>query len=156
MSKQDYGTPAWIIEELGPFDLDVAASPENAKAPKYYTEAQDGLTQLWREDRVWCNPPYKNIMPWVKRVSTDLLTFEFIELFLLVPATPSTAWFKKAYDLCTGLWFADHRLKFDGGASTARQDHCIFYFNPEGIGEKTVFIGENLTVFKEEFIWNYR
>ncbi|GAG69098.1 unnamed protein product, partial [marine sediment metagenome] len=41
------------------FGLDVAASPENAKCPFYYTEQIDGLKQDWVcGEAVWCNPPY--------------------------------------------------------------------------------------------------
>lgn len=50
-----------LEERLGaPFDLDVAAAPHNAKAPHYYTLADDGLTQRWWGN-VWCNPPYSRV-----------------------------------------------------------------------------------------------
>ena len=39
------------------FDLDVCATPENAKCAQYYTEYQDGLAQTWT-GRCWMNPPY--------------------------------------------------------------------------------------------------
>lgn len=48
----------------GPFDLDVCATPQNAKCEEYYTKEQDGLKCLWY-GKVWCNPPYSNIRPWV-------------------------------------------------------------------------------------------
>lgn len=66
----DRGTdPAFISQleaEFGPFTLDVAASPDNAKAPKFFTLNDNGLTQRWTGN-VWCNPPYSNIESWVEK-----------------------------------------------------------------------------------------
>ena len=60
-SRDDWPTPQWLADQLaaefGAFDLDPAASPDNAKAPVFFTEADDGLSQPWK-GRVWLNPPY--------------------------------------------------------------------------------------------------
>jgi len=49
------------------FDLDVCATPENAKCARYYTEEQDGLKQTWT-GRCWMNPPYgRTISQWVQK-----------------------------------------------------------------------------------------
>jgi phage N-6-adenine-methyltransferase len=53
--------------EFGPFTLDVAAAPHNAKCEKFYTRADDGLKQSWAHEAVWCNPPYSNIGHWVEK-----------------------------------------------------------------------------------------
>lgn len=53
------------LHERFQFTLDVAALPRNAKLERYYTPEQDGLAQSWEGERVWCNPPYSNIEPWV-------------------------------------------------------------------------------------------
>lgn len=55
-----------LHERFG-FTVDVAASAENAKLPRFYTVEQDGLAQDWSGERVWCNPPYSNIEPWVEK-----------------------------------------------------------------------------------------
>lgn len=49
------------------FTLDVAASPHNAKCERYCTVGDDGLTQSWAGEVVWCNPPYSDIRPWVEK-----------------------------------------------------------------------------------------
>jgi phage N-6-adenine-methyltransferase len=54
-----------LHERFG-FTLDVAALPRNAKCARYFTPADDGLTQSWAGERVWCNPPYSSIEPWVE------------------------------------------------------------------------------------------
>lgn len=51
----------------GPFTLDVAAAAHNAKCDRYYDRETDGLEQDWSGERVWCNPPYSNIAPWVRK-----------------------------------------------------------------------------------------
>ena len=49
------------------FDLDVCATPDNAKCARYYTKEQDGLVQPWT-GRCWMNPPYgRTIGKWVQK-----------------------------------------------------------------------------------------
>ena len=86
----DRGTdPAFIAsleERFGRFDLDVAAAPHNAKAPKFYTREHDGLTQPWR-GRVWCNPPYSDCGTWVRKAWAEWGQEPSLELIvMLLPA----------------------------------------------------------------------
>lgn len=53
------GVDAW--------DLDVAACDEAHLAPHYYTKRENGLAREWDAERVWCNPPYSQIAPWVEK-----------------------------------------------------------------------------------------
>ena len=55
------------LNERFRFTIDVAASKENAKLERFYTAEDDGLALDWSGERVWCNPPYSNIEPWVQR-----------------------------------------------------------------------------------------
>lgn len=52
------------------FSIDVAAAAHNAKLPRFYDWHADGLTQPWIGERVWCNPPYSDIRPWVEKAWT--------------------------------------------------------------------------------------
>lgn len=54
-------------ERFGGFTVDVAAAPHNAKVARFYTQEEDGLAQSWVGERVWCNPPFSNIRPWVEK-----------------------------------------------------------------------------------------
>jgi phage N-6-adenine-methyltransferase len=54
-----------------PFTLDVAAAAHNAKAPRYFTRADDGLVQSWAGERVWCNPPYSDLYAWVAKAWSE-------------------------------------------------------------------------------------
>lgn len=47
------------------FTVDAAALPHNAKLERFWTPEQDGMAQSWVGERVWCNPPYSSIEPWV-------------------------------------------------------------------------------------------
>lgn len=47
------------------FTIDVAATAENTKLDRFYSIEDDGLAQSWAGERVWCNPPYSDIRPWV-------------------------------------------------------------------------------------------
>jgi phage N-6-adenine-methyltransferase len=49
------------------FSLDVAAAAHNTKCERFYSIEDDGLQQTWAGERVWCNPPYSNIRPWVEK-----------------------------------------------------------------------------------------
>src|SRR5262249_44020432 len=70
-SRDDYHTPWPLFQRLeakyGPFDLDAAALPENAKVARFFTPADDGLSQPFY-GRVFLNPPYGNqIGRWVAK-----------------------------------------------------------------------------------------
>jgi hypothetical protein len=52
-------TPRFVIDALGPFDLDPCPPKERPwdTARRHFTEADDGLSRPWK-GRVWLNPPY--------------------------------------------------------------------------------------------------
>ncbi len=59
VSSDEWYTPRWIIDELGPFDTDPCAplEPPYPIAPLTYNIEEDGLKHPWR-GVVWMNPPY--------------------------------------------------------------------------------------------------
>lgn len=70
-TSDDHYTPKWVFDKMKViFDLDVAAPPGGVQwvpAKKYFTQKEDGLTQVWH-GFVWCNPPYSNVEPWVYKM----------------------------------------------------------------------------------------
>jgi phage N-6-adenine-methyltransferase len=68
------------------FTVDAAASPRNAKLPRFWAEADDGLAQSWAGERVWCNPPYShpNLWHWVTKAWRESGSAALI--VMLVPA----------------------------------------------------------------------
>ena len=76
------------LQERFGFTVNAAASAANAKCPRFWTEADDGLAQSWAGERVWCNPPYSYptfpVLGWrrhgrMEEVGPDLIV-------MLVPA----------------------------------------------------------------------
>ena len=65
-------TPRWIIEVLGPFDLDPAAADPRPWdcAVVNYTERDDGLRQPWF-GRAFLNPPFdRYVVPlWIRKLA---------------------------------------------------------------------------------------
>lgn len=59
------------LQELYAFTVDVAASEHNHKLPHFYTVEDDGLAHSWADERVWCNPPYSDIRPWVEKADIE-------------------------------------------------------------------------------------
>lgn len=112
------------------FTLDVCATAESAKCPRYFTKAQNGLLQDWRGERVWCNPPYSEIPLWV-----EYTWRAFPELaVMLVPAWTDRVWWAENVE--------PYRDAFKRTRSTMRlttrflRGRIPFGFpgNPEGVG----------------------
>lgn len=56
------------------FDLDVCATPENAKCTRYFTREDDGLAQDWTGHVCWMNPPYgRGIINWMRKAYESAL-----------------------------------------------------------------------------------
>lgn len=71
----DRRTPGKVflpLHEEFMFTIDVAASASNAKLPRFYTREDDGLAQRWEHERVWCNPPFSAIEPWVAKAWQEM------------------------------------------------------------------------------------
>lgn len=73
---------AWLASLYGPFTLDVAAASHNTKCDRFFTKDQNGLVQPWSAERVWCNPPFSKILPWVFNAHTT----EDARVTMLLPA----------------------------------------------------------------------
>lgn len=86
-------TIAWCMERAGvdAFDLDVAACEESHHAPRFYTKADDGLKRPWDAERIWCNPPYSDIEPWIAKAWAEWhdTPSRFVDrtIAMLIPAT---------------------------------------------------------------------
>jgi phage N-6-adenine-methyltransferase len=79
------GVDAW--------DLDVAADEESHWATMWFGVEQNGLKQPWH-GRVWCNPPYSDISPWVRRANYHVLSglAEVVAMLLPCNRTEQSWW----------------------------------------------------------------
>ena len=71
ITSDDYYTPKWLFDLMGlEFDLDVAAPIQGIPwipAKRWFSQADDGLTQDWNGQLVWMNPPFSKPGPWMDK-----------------------------------------------------------------------------------------
>lgn len=85
----------FMIKRYGKYDLDAAATPENAVCDKFYNEQQNCLKRWWGSKKhVWLNPPYSNPLPFVEKAAEQARNGNQIDT--LLNADSSTAWFRLA------------------------------------------------------------
>lgn len=83
------------VAKVDAFDLDAAACAEAHVAERYFTAEDDGLKQPWT-GRVWCNPPYSDIGPWVEKAWTEIESGRCLLVAMLLPATRTEqAWWQQ-------------------------------------------------------------
>lgn len=91
--RQDLATPREFFDYWNrrfAFTLDGAATPENALLPRYSSAESP---RSWAGERVFCNPPWSSIPPFVEMAQTADLSL------LLVPARVNAKWFHRALAL---------------------------------------------------------
>lgn len=70
-SSEEWSTPQDFFDKLNDefhFTVDVCSTHENAKCEKHYTKDDDGLSQDWTGETVWCNPPYgRQMQKWIRK-----------------------------------------------------------------------------------------
>jgi phage N-6-adenine-methyltransferase len=65
--------PEWFAELHARFrfTVDAAALPRNAKLLRFFDPEIDGLKQPWSHERVFCNPPFSALEPWVAKAHQE-------------------------------------------------------------------------------------
>ena len=102
-------TPKWLIDQLGPFDLDPCACESQPWpcAEKQYTEIDDGLMKTW-DGLVWCNPPYgRKLGDWLNRMA-----MHGNGIALVFARTETRAFFNYVWPSAMTLLFMKGRLTF--------------------------------------------
>lgn len=115
--SNEWETPRDLFEELNAefcFTLDSCATTENAKCEKFYTLQDDGLSQDWQGETVFCNPPYgRELSKWIKKCFEEAQKPE-TRVVMLIPARTDTKAFHE-YILGKGeIRFIKGQLKFNG------------------------------------------
>lgn len=128
-ATDEWKTPQDLYNRLDAiyhFELDAAATEENAKCRKYYAKEDNGLIQPWN-GVVWCNPPYGREIPkWVRKGYEEAQK-PGTTVVMLLPARTDTAWF---HDYCKkgDVTFLRGRLKFSGNKWNAPFPSMIVKF----------------------------
>lgn len=103
--------PFRTIQSLINFDLDPCSppSPLFRIARKIYTAADNGLLQPWH-GRVWLNPPYSNIPPWLLKAA------DHGNCLALLHARQDTKWWREyVWGMADGVVMLTGRVKFVPG-----------------------------------------
>lgn len=108
------------------FTIDVAAQSHNTKLPGF---AENGLKMDWTSHRVWCNPPYSDIEPWVAKGAerkADVAVF-------LLPVRPGTEWWLRYVhngdqQVADSIRFFRKRIKFIGAPGSPAWDSCLVIY----------------------------
>ena len=124
-----WATPQDLFDKLHAqydFELDVCATPENAKCRRFFTVADDGLAQIW-SGRCWMNPPYgRMIGAWMAKAFRSASAGSLV--VCLVPARTDTAWWHD-YAMKGRIEFLRGRLKFGGHKNSAPFPSAIVVFD---------------------------
>lgn len=94
IDRDTWCTPKWITDAIGEFDLDPCANDRShVQAKKYFeleARGEDGLvlaSSVRKTSRVFINPPYSDVMPWVQ-------AYRHTRFCFLLKVDPSTKWFE--------------------------------------------------------------
>lgn len=126
-----WATPQSFFDDLNKefgFQLDVCASPKNAKCAHFFTIKDDGLTQTWK-GVCWMNPPYgRTTGKWIQKAF--LSAKQGATVVCLVPARTDTAWWHD-YVAKGEIRFIRGRLKFGGHLNSAPFPSAVIVFKPK-------------------------
>ena len=112
------------------FTLDPCCTHDNAKCPRHYTPAEDGLAQSWAEERVFMNPPYGRELPkWMHKAYLEARDHGAL-VICFVPARVDTEWWHRFAAKASEVRFPVGRVKFTGADAGAPFPVAIVIFRP--------------------------
>ena len=138
--SEEWATPQWFFDKLNEefrFDLDAAASAENAKCSRYLSKDgdwlhPDGLVAYWHKygKVIFCNPPYgREIGKWfdVARMAVE----RGCTVVMLAHARTDTRWWHKhVQGVASEVRFVKGRLKFGDGKQSAPFPSAVIIYRP--------------------------
>lgn len=130
-ATHEWETPKEFFGELDKefnFTLDPCCTHENAKCKKHFTKEENGLSQTWKGETVFCNPPYGRELPqWIKKCYEESL--KGATVVMLIPARTDTKAFHEYIYHKAEVRFIKGRLKFGGSKNSAPFPSMIVIFN---------------------------
>ena len=127
--RQNWGTPRKLFDALHSrfaFTMDGASEPGNGLLPRSST-AVDPIP--WAGERVFCNPPWSNIRPFIEKAPEAQLAV------FLIPARTNCKWFHRALELGGRVEFFLGKPKFVGAKHVSPVDCCLLVFGNAGVAE---------------------
>ena len=135
MRKNDrLQTPPWVIQELGPVDLDPCAGVSTyiGKTNWAVERGENGLDLDWF-GFVYCNPPFSQKEVWAKKM---ILHGNGI---LILPERGSAPWFGPLAEASGIYWVMGKKINFVGGPSSNNLGSCLFLFGDEAVSRAKIW-----------------
>jgi phage N-6-adenine-methyltransferase len=133
LGNQRWETPWELFDKLHvveQFTIDVAAEPHNTKLLTYLTgpclaeDCECGLCFDWTGHKVWCNPPYEDILPWVYKAQGN-------DVMMLLQSDTSTDWFWQVWQSAASVTFLKPRVNFIGTQTGNNKGSILVRWLPE-------------------------
>lgn len=124
MKKNDtLETPSWVVDPLGPFDLDpCAGSGTNIGSVNWWDgRDENGLFLNWF-GFVWCNPPFSQKGRWANKM------IEHGNGILILPERGSAPWFGPLAKAASRYFVMGRKINFIGGPSSNNVGSVLFPF----------------------------
>lgn len=128
----EYSTPSFIVSPLVKefnLQIDVCASENNHKLPKYFTKEDDAFSKSW-DGNCWMNPPFdRNLGKWVRKAHKE--TYRDNEIngtkVCLFPMRANTQWWS---DVCkdSEIRFINGEVNFNNEPRGLWWPMCIMIF----------------------------
>jgi phage N-6-adenine-methyltransferase len=132
--SDEWGTPIGLFRELDErfsFELDVAASDDNALCDCWFTAENSALDHEWGDYRsAFCNPPYSQCREFVTKCAEQAAKHR-MTVVVLVPARTDTRWFHEHVYGKRGVTvdFLKGRLKFGDSTNSAPFPSMLVVFH---------------------------
>lgn len=101
------------LQERFHLTVDVAASKENTKLGRYYSIEDSGLDASWAGERVYCNPPFSAIPPWIEKAWAE--TDAELIVMLLPANRTEQAWWQELIEPHRDVWGSGLQVEFMAG-----------------------------------------
>lgn len=104
-----------IYEAFGEIDIDPCAhplSPVVAKRRIILQEGGDGLVEDWTGTLAYVNPPYSQMLTWLRRAHDQWRAGNVERVVCLVPVRTDSAWFHETLSFDADIYLLQGRVRF--------------------------------------------
>jgi phage N-6-adenine-methyltransferase len=127
--SDNWGTPKELFDHYNTihrFDIDACAAHWNHLCGKYFTKDNSALVHRWFGS-AWCNPPYSNIAPFVRKAWEESRLGATV--VLLLPSWTDQRWFQD-YCLRGRITFLQKRVRYVGPKNNPIFPSMVVTFEP--------------------------
>lgn len=118
------------------FTLDPCTDGTNAKCARFFCDlATNGLLEDWGTERVFMNPPYTEMLAWMRKAWESALAGALV--VCLVPVRSDTAWWHD-YAMRGEIRLLRGRLKFGEAPAAAPFPSAVVVFRPKATAPSCV------------------